>query len=604
MIEKEFLHSIPQNPGVYIMKDATDEIIYVGKAKNLKNRVNQYFTKNSSHTEKVRAMVARIDHLEYILTNSEAEALNLECSLIKKNRPKYNILLKDDKGYPYIKITNDEFPRLLMARRQEKDGSKYFGPFVSALSVKQTLDALNKLFKLRQCNTVIKRDKPCLDYHIKRCDAPCMGYISAKDYSEKISALSDVLNGKADELFSQLKIKMEAAAEQLNFESAAEYRDMISALQRILEKQLVVSTGGENEDVIYLHKENDRICIQMLYVRAGKLMDKKAFFMNNTKNEADSEVVRAFLLQYYSEFDIPKKIYLSCDISDIEEFEEYLSDTRGNKVTIASPQRGDKVRFIEMAKKNAIEAMRLKYRKSDDSKEKLEAIEQLAHYLELDIVPLRIEAYDISHTSGSEVVASMVVFKNGLPSKQDYRKFKMKDSLKNDDYGAMRETLSRRFQYFTEKQDVKFSEKPDLIFVDGGLGQVNAAMSVAEDSSVTDIPIFGIFKDGKHRTCGVINSDREFDIPFGTKCFTLITEIQDEMHRVAITYHRLLRSKKNIESEIMKIPGVGKGRFKAIIDKFKTVNALKKATPEQIAEIKGISLEHAQKICDYLKNNE
>ncbi|MBQ7040103.1 MAG: excinuclease ABC subunit UvrC, partial [Clostridia bacterium] len=521
MIEKEFLHSIPQNPGVYIMRDADDKIIYVGKAKNLKSRVNQYFTKNSSHTEKVRAMVARVDHLEYILTNSEAEALNLECSLIKKNRPKYNILLKDDKGYPYIKITNDKFPRLLMARRQEKDGAKYFGPFVSALSVKQTLEAFNKLFRLRQCNTLVNRDKPCLNYHIKRCDAPCMGYITEGEYAEKIGSLSDVLNGKADNLISELKRKMERASEDLNFEAAAEYRDMIVSLNKILEKQLVVSTNGENEDVVYLYKENDRICIQMLYVRGGKLTDKRAFFMNNTKNEDDSEVMRAFILQYYSELDIPKKIYISCDISDIEEIEGYLSEIRGNKVTISSPQRGDKVRFLEMAKKNAMESMRLRYRKTDASKEKSEAVSQLAHYLNLENAPERIEAYDISHTSGSEVVASMVVFKKGMPSKQDYRKFKMKESLKNDDYGAMKETLARRFKYITERQDTKFSEKPDLIFVDGGLGQVNSALAVAKDEGVTDIPIFGIFKDDKHRTCGVVNTEREFEIPFGTKCFTL-----------------------------------------------------------------------------------
>ena len=601
MIEKEFLHSIPQNPGVYIMRDIDDKIIYVGKAKNLKSRVNQYFTKNSSHTEKVRAMVAKIDHIEYILTNSEAEALNLECSLIKKNRPKYNILLKDDKGYPYIKITNETFPRLLLARRQERDGSKYFGPFVSALSVKQILDSFNKLFRLRQCNTLVKRDKPCLNYHIKRCDAPCMGYISDEEYSEKIYTISDVLNGKAEQLLNNLKHKMEEASEALNFESAAEYRDMITALTKILEKQLVVTTGNENEDVIYLYKENDRICVQMLYVRSGKLMDKRAFFMNNTKNEDDGEVVRAFLLQYYSEFDVPKKIYISCDIPDVDELENYLGSIRGTKVYIASPQRGDKVRFLEMAKKNAMEAMRLKYRKNDMAKEKTEAVDQLSYYLELPEKPMRIEAYDISHTSGTEVVASMVVFKKGIPAKQDYRKFKMKHSLKNDDYGAMKEVLQRRFKYLVQNEPSgKFSEKPDLIFVDGGLGQVNAALQVAADEGIIDIPIYGIFKDDKHRTCGVVGKNGEYTVPFGTKCFSLITEIQDEMHRVAIMYHRLLRSKKNTESELKKIPGIGQARFKALFEKFKTVSALKKATAEEISEIKGISLEQAQKICEYL----
>ena len=394
MVEKEFLHSIPQNPGVYIMRDSNDEIIYVGKAKNLKNRVNQYFTRNSSHTEKVRSMVARIDHVEYILTNSEAEALNLECSLIKKNRPKYNILLKDDKGYPYIKITNEEFPRLLMARRQEQDGAKYFGPFVSALNVKQIIDAFNKLFKLRQCTTLVNRDKPCLNYHIKICDAPCMNYIKADEYKEKINSVSDVLSGRAEQILNDLKEKMANASETLEFEAAAGYRDMITALNKVLEKQLVVTTKNENEDVVYLYKENDRICIQMLYVRDGKLMDKRAFFMNNTKNEDDTEIMRAFLMQYYTEFDLPKKIYLSCDINDAEEIENYFSSVNNSRVYIASPQRGDKLRFLEMAKKNAVESMRLKYRKNDTVKEKNEAIEQLAYYMELNRKPLRIEAYD------------------------------------------------------------------------------------------------------------------------------------------------------------------------------------------------------------------
>ena len=599
--DKEFLHSIPQNPGVYIMRDEDDKIIYVGKAKNLKNRVNQYFVKNSSHTPKVQAMVLRVKKLEYILTNSEAEALNLECSLIKKNRPKYNILLKDDKGYPYIKITNEEFPRIVLARRQEKDGAKYFGPYVSSLSVKQILDAFNKLFKLRQCKNLVKRDKPCLNYHIKRCDAPCMGYINKEEYEKKIQYLSDVLSGKADDLLYDLKNKMENASENLQYEQAEEYRDMIMSLNKILERQLVVSTNGENEDVIYMYKENDRICMQMLYVRGGKLTDRKAFFMNNTQSEEDTEIMRAFILQYYTELEIPKKIYLSVDIPDIDEMERFLSELRGNKVSIAAPQRGDKVRFLEMAKKNAVEAMRLRYRKDESKKEKEEAVKQLKHYLNLDFEPNRIEAYDISHTSGTEVVASMVVFKKGLPSRQDYRKFKMKENLKNDDYGAMREVLKRRFKHLSDKDDTKFSEKPDLIFVDGGLGQVNSAIEVANEFNLTDIPVFGIYKDDKHKTQGVTSQIGNYEIPLGTKCFTLLTEIQDEMHRVAITYHRLLRSRKNTESEIMKIPGVGKATFKALMDKFKTVNSLKKADVNEIAEVKGINLKKAEIIFEYLK---
>ena len=601
MVDKAFLHSLPQNPGVYIMKNKDDKIIYVGKAKNLKNRVNQYFVKNSNHTEKVLAMVSHVDHIEYILVNSEAEALNLECSLIKKNRPKYNILLKDDKGYPYIKITNEPFPRVLLARRVEKDGAKYFGPFISSTSVKRILEAFHKLFKIRTCNTLSKRDKPCLNYHIKRCDAPCMGYITEEEYGQKVKQLTDVLSGRADDLKKELTSGMERAAEELKFEQAADFRDKIAAVNSILERQLVVSVGGENEDIVYLYKENDRLCIQMLYVRGGKLTDKRAFFMNNTKNEDDSEVMRAFLLQYYTTFDVPKKVYLSADIADADEMERYLSEIRGNKVSVFMPQRGDKVRFLEMAKKNAAEAMRLKYSKSEHGADSLEAVRQLAHYLALENVPERIEAYDISHTAGSEVVASMVVFKKGQPARSEYRKFKMKTSQKNDDYGAMKEALSRRLKYSEEVKSEKFKEPPDLIFVDGGLGQVHAALEVAREiKGAESIPIFGIFKDDKHKTRGVISAEKTFEIPMGSKCFTLVTEIQDEMHRVAITYHRLLRSRKNTESEIMKIPGVGKNRFKTLLEHFKTVQALKKASTDEIAAVKGLGKAQAKVIYNAL----
>ena len=603
MIDKDFLHSLPNNPGVYIMKDKSDKIIYVGKAKNLKNRVNQYFTKNSSHTPKVLAMIEKIVNIEYILTNSEAEALNLECSLIKKNRPKYNILLKDDKQYPYIKITNEKFPRVLFARRQEKDGAKYFGPYVSAFAVKQTIDMLHKVFKFRQCNVLTNRDKPCLNYHIKRCDAPCMGYITELDYFEKTTNLTNILSGKSNEFLNLLKEKMLIASNELNFEQAAEYRDKIDALNRILEKQMTVSTNDENEDVLYLYKENDKICIQMLYIRAGKLTDKRAFFMNNTQNETDSDILRAFILQYYDEFEIPKKIYLSVDVEELDVLNDYLSLKRGNKVFISTPKRGDKVRFVEMAKKNAMESMRLKYRKQDNSTEKQEAVKQLSYYLNLDFIPHRIEAFDISHTSGSEVVASMVVFENGIPSKQNYRKFKMKKSITNDDYGAMKEVLERRFKYITNEKNEKFKENPDLIFVDGGLGQVNVAMEVARGFDVKT-PVFGIFKDDKHKTKGIISCDKTYEIPVGTKCFSLVTEIQDEMHRVAITYHRLLRAKKNTESEFLKIEGVGKSRYKSLINHFKTINNIKNASVEQIAEVKGISYQLAEKIYSEIKNSK
>ena len=598
MVTDEFLKALPESPGVYIMKSEDDTVIYVGKAKILKKRVTQYFRKNSSHTPKVTAMVSNIHHLEYIVTNTEAEALNLECSLIKKYRPKYNILLKDDKGYPYIEITNDEFPRLVLARRRDNKNSEYFGPFISSQHTKQVILLLCKIFKIRECKGDLKNiKKTCLNYHINRCDAPCTGKITRNEYMAKIKEVARVLSGNSNELIADLTMKMNAAAEDFRFEEAAVLRDKISGIKRMNESQLTVSTDDKDKDVLCLAKENNDVCIGLLHFKKGKLIDKKAFFMNNTISDSDESIMEAFLTQYYSDFSAPKNIFVSHIPENPEETAEFLSEIKGSKVLITKPQRGDNVKLVEMAMKNAQEAIankKLLHKNKDNN----EALEQFKHYLGLEKLPERIEAYDISNTSGSEIVASMVVFGKGLPVKRQYRKFKVKTLSGQDDYGAMKEVLSRRFTH--NKKDESFDKTPDIIFVDGGKGQVSAAKSALSEIDIK-VPVLGIIKDDKHKTRDIVSENREYNIPMGTKCFKLATEIQDEMHRVAISYHRLLRKKKNLESELMKIPGIGKNRYIALMTKFKTMDNIKNATSEQIAEIKGISMKEAEKIVSHIK---
>ena len=597
MVTGEFLKALPESPGVYIMKSADDEVIYVGKAKILKNRVTQYFRKNSSHTPKVLAMVSNIDHLEYIVTNTEAEALNLECSLIKKYRPKYNILLKDDKGYPYIEITNELFPRLLLARRRENKNSQYFGPFISSQHAKQVILLLCKIFKIRECKGDLKNIKnPCLNHHINRCDAPCTGKITHEEYMNKIREASRVLSGNSECLIADLTERMTDAAEHFRFEEAAVLRDKIAGINRMNESQLTVSVDDKDKDVLCLAKENNDVCIGLLHFKKGKLIDKQSFFMNNTVFDSDESIMEAFLMQHYSDYMPPKNIFVSHLPENMEDTAKYLSDIRGTKVLITKPLRGDNVKLIEMAMKNAVEAIANK-KLLHKSKDNNEALEQFKHYLNLENIPERIEAFDISNTSGSEIVASMVVFEKGIPSKRQYRKFKIKTLSGQDDYGAMKEVLIRRFTH--DKKDESFDKIPDIIFVDGGKGQVSAAKYALNQIGV-QVPVLGIIKDDKHKTRDVVSENKEFNVPMGTKCFKLATEIQDEMHRVAITYHRLLRKKRNMESELMKIPGIGKNRYLALMNKFKTIDNIKNATAEEIAQIKGISHSEAEKIVSHI----
>lgn len=586
MVSAEFLRKLPEKPGIYIMKNKNDKVIYVGKAKVLKNRVKQYFTNSKSHTAKVEAMVKNIDHMEYIVTGTEAEALNLECSLIKKYRPRYNILLKDDKTYPYIKITNEKYPRIILTRRVEDDGAKYFGPYVNMLAVKTLIETLRKTFKFRDCKSVeSRRGKPCLNYHIKRCIGPCIDEKCEFEYNRNIKDATDILNGNFKTLITKLENEMLSESEKLRFESAAAYRDKITAVKKMEQRQIAVRNNDDDEDYIAIVRESGYVCIQVLSVRRGNLIGKDTNFMNNCGDEKDSTVLTAFIKQYYMNMFVPRYIYVSENLD--EEIEEDLSELKGKKVKIRKPVIGEKNSFINMARENGKEAIMnlCLYEKKRYTNE--EALKQLEFYLGLECNPQRIEAYDISNTAGKLTVASMIVYTNGVPDKSEYRKFKINFSEKTNDYGSMREVMYRRFKRALSNDD-KFSKLPDVIFVDGGKGQISAAESVIGELGIK-VKIFGIVKDEKHRTRAVVSKNEEYDIPQGTKCFKMIVSIQDEMHRMAITYHKNLRNKKITESELIKIPGVGKKTYDLLMKEFKTIDNIKRASWAELSAIKGIN---------------
>lgn len=598
MITNQFLNELPEQPGIYLMKNKNDKIIYVGKAKILKNRVKQYFVNSASHTPKVNAMVSNVDHIEYIVTSSETEALNLECSFIKKHKPKYNILLKDDKTYPYIKLTNESYPRVLMVRNKEKDSAKYFGPFTSTLAVKTLLDNIKKVFKIRDCshNSLDNVKKACLNYHIKRCIAPCVNSCK-QEYINNVEQASKILNGDFKTLIKHLQEEMQKASSMLNFEDAAEIRDRIYAIKKIEEQQLVVTDNNINEDYLALVKDDGVVCIQQLVVREGKLIDKHSWFMQNSSENTDTEIMNAFLIQYYIDVSIPKRIFTSVDTD--EEIAIRLSEIKSKKVEIKKPLKGDKANYIKMAELNGLEAIKMKSL-TNNKKNNNEAMVQLKELLNLDSVPKRIEAFDISNTNGMEAVASMVVYINGVAEKNQYRKFKVKYAGKSDDYGAMREVLYRRFKRYLSNEE-KFNKKPDLIFVDGGKGQIKSAYEVLNELNI-DISVFGIVKDDKHRTRDIISYDKAYNIPLGSKCFKLAANIQDEMHRVAISYHKKLRNDKNLRSGLLAISGVGENVCKILLKEFKTIERIKRASVDELAGVKGINKPTAQNIYNYFNN--
>ncbi|NDO19841.1 excinuclease ABC subunit UvrC [Lachnospiraceae bacterium MD329] len=610
----EELKNLPEEPGVYIMHGDDDTVIYVGKAKILKNRVRQYFQKNSSHTPKVLAMVSNIAYFEYIVTDSETEALALECNLIKKYRPKYNILLKDDKHYPYIKVTiNEPYPKVMKVRKLKKDGAKYYGPYVSGITLKNTLELVQKLFKPPSCHRRfpqdIKKGRPCLNYHINNCFAPCTGKVSKEEYRQVYFNICRFLDGNHKELIASLKADMNAAAEKRQYERAADLRDKIRAIQDIEERQKIINTAKQdNRDVIALAREDTVAFCEVFFIRSGKVIGHENYKIDNTRHSSESEILTDFVKQFYQTGDaIPDEILTEYEIEDREAIAEWLRSIKNKKVAILSPKRGDKLHMVEMVKKNAdivLGNYKIKVMKEREKNTLLDAMQEL---LGLSKRPMRIEAYDISNTQGADNVGGMVVFENGKSAKRKYRIFKIKSFEGADDYAAMREVIYRRFRHALDEEemikkgeilrkDAKFLPLPDLILLDGGKGHLNVITELMEMMD-SDIPVFGMVKNDKHKTRGLVSDSGEIEISPTSPVFKLITHIQDEVHNTAITYHRKLRGK--IESELDKISGIGEKRRKALLTNFTSVDKIKEADIETLMSVKEMDRKSAEAVFEY-----
>ncbi len=594
---KQKANKLPLEPGVYIMRDKSGSIIYIGKAKALKNRVTQYFGSGNQHTEKVRRMVSFVDDFEYILCDSEFEALILENSLIKQNQPKYNILLKDDKGYSYIKITKEKWPRIESAKSLDKV-NEFIGPYNSGYIVKETVDEVRKIFKLPDCKRSFdKPTRPCLNYHIGICCAPCRGKILIEDYLESIdSAKEFIKNGDSDKLSVEaLKDKMEKAAENLQFETAAKYRDRINAITKIKEKQKVVSISYKSQDIIATAFLGETACVQIFTFRNYKLCDKQSYFIEGftEKNALYSE----FLPQYYqSKTEIPSRILIDTDES-FSAISDWLSKKVNHKVEILLPKQGEMLKLLNMCLKNAAENLS---EKTERTGREMTSLNELATLLGLSAVPRYIESYDISNTSGDENVAGMIVFKDARPYKKAYKRFKIKGFLGQDDYRSMAEVLDRRFTEYENASDKGFSTLPDLILLDGAKGQINAVLPILEKHNL-QIPIFGMVKDSKHKTRAIATTGGDISIKSNKKCFTLITNIQDEVHRFAISYHKNLRSKKMIKSELLEIKGIGEKKAKTLLKAFGSIKKIKTATVDELSSVEGITKQNATAIFEFFK---
>ncbi|MCI9085481.1 MAG: excinuclease ABC subunit UvrC [Clostridia bacterium] len=610
----EELKNLPEEPGVYIMHGDDDTVIYVGKAKILKNRVRQYFQKNSSHTPKVLAMVSNIAYFEYIVTDSETEALALECNLIKKYRPKYNILLKDDKHYPYIKVTiNEPYPKVMKVRKLKKDGAKYYGPYVSGITLKNTLELVQKLFKPPSCHRRfpqdIKKGRPCLNYHINNCFAPCTGKVSKEEYRQVYFNICRFLDGNHRELIESLKADMNDAAEKRQYERAADFRDKIRAIQDIEERQKIINTAKQdNRDVIALAREEAVAFCEVFFIRSGKVIGRESYKIDNTRHSSESEILTDFVKQFYQASDaIPDEILTEYEIEDCEAIAEWLRSIKNKKVSILNPKRGDKRHMVELVKKNADIALgnyKIKVMKEREKNTLLDAMQEL---LGLSKRPMRIEAYDISNTQGADNVGGMVVFENGKSAKRKYRIFKIKSFEGADDYAAMREVIYRRFRHALDEEemikkgeilrkDAKFLPLPDLILLDGGKGHLNVITELMEMMD-SDIPVFGMVKNDKHKTRGLVSDSGEIEISPTSPVFKLITHIQDEVHNTAITYHRKLRGK--IESELDKISGIGEKRRKALLTNFTSVDKIKEADIETLMSVKEMDRKSAEAVFEY-----
>ena len=613
------LKILPDKPGVYIMKNSLGEVIYVGKAKVLKNRVRQYFQNSKNHSEKVRAMVKNIAEFEYIVTDSEMEALILECNLIKKYSPRYNIALKDDKFYPFIKITtNEDFPRVYVTRNFAKDGNRYFGPYTNGTAVYEVMGLIKKLFPLRTCKKAIveggEPTRACLNYHINLCKAPCAGYISKAEYWEMIDEIINILNGTDTSIIKKLKLEMEKAAEELEFEKAAKIRDRILAIELISEKQKMFTVKEGDEDFIDLYTDEKDGCAQVFFVREGKVTGREHFMIENIGDDPVKEVISSFIASFYGgTAQIPKTIYVPEEIEDQELIEKFLTEKRGSKVWIKVPKKGDKKNLLDMVRNNAkIMLDQFKEKMVEEKELNKSALTELADVLGLDSLPARIEAYDISNIQGVDSVGTMVVFENGKAKNSDYRRFKIKSVKGPNDYESMREILSRRFSHGLEEVNKikernleyskgKFCIFPDLIMMDGGKGQVNIALEVLKDFGI-EIPVCGLVKDDKHRTRGIIFNNEEILIRRGSGLMNLITRIQDEVHRYAITYHRSLRDKRTLHSILEDIPRIGEKRRRNLLMKFGSIDNIKKASMEELLDTPGIDRRAAESIKQYFSS--
>lgn len=601
-IEEE-LKKLPDKPGVYIMHDAKDAIIYIGKARILKNRVRQYFQISRNKGPKIEQMVRQIARFEYIITDSELEALVLECNLIKEHSPKYNTMLKDDKSYPYIKVTMGEaYPRILFARNMKKDRAKYFGPYTSAKAVKDSIELIRKLYRVRTCNRNLPKDtgkeRPCLYYQIKQCQAPCQAYISEEDYKENIRGALSFLNGDYKKIIEELEEKMLAASQELKFEEAAECRDLADSIRRIGERQKMSGSDGEDKDIIALAMDREDGIVQVFFVRAGKLIGREHFYVKIVKGDDRETVLSSFVKQFYAGTPfIPKELLLQEEIEDAQIIAQWLSAKRGQKVFVKTPKKGSKEKLVELAYQNAKLVLNQdRERVKREEGRTIGAVKTIASWLGLEKLD-RIEAFDISNTSGFQSVGSMVVYEKGKPKRSDYRKFKIKTVTGPNDYASMEEVLSRRYQKGKE-EIAGFEKLPDLIMMDGGRGQVNIALSVMEKIGL-NIPVCGMVKDDKHRTRGLYFNNKEISIDKNSEGFLLITRIQDEAHRFAIDYHRLLRGKNQVHSILDDIPGIGPVRRRTLMKYFRTIEEIKEADQEELKKLPNMNEKSARAVYDF-----
>ena len=607
----EELKKLPDKPGVYIMHNSSDEIIYVGKAVKLKNRVRQYFQNSKNKTAKTTALVSHIAYFEYIVTDSEMEALLLECNLIKEHRPKYNVMLKDDKTYPYIKVTvNEDYPRIFITRKYVKDKSRYFGPITDVTAAKETVELINKLFPIRKCRKSlpkeIGKERPCLNYHIGQCAAPCDNLISKEEYNKIVDEVLAVLEGKYDYIIKYLEELMYDASEKMDFEKAASYRDRIAGVKKIMEKQKITNSGAGDSDVIAFSRAMDEALVQVFFIRGGKLSGREHFLINAPDYIDRSGIMTQFVKQFYSGTAyIPKELILEEELVPEEEgaILELLESMRGSKVTITVPKKGEKHKMVELAAGNAaITFERIGERIKKEQRQTTGALQEIKEILGLNEIPYRIESYDISNTQGFESVGSMVVFENGKSKNSDYRKFRIKTVIGANDFASMEEVITRRLSHYAKEknENESFARLPDLIMVDGGKTQIAAALNAMDNVGIY-VPVCGMVKDDRHRTRGLLYNDEEKEIKPNSEGFKLITRIQDEVHRFAIEYHRKLRSERQVHSVLDDIEGIGPKRRKALMKRFGDIEAIKNAEVDELLEAEGMTIKAAESVYAFFR---